>query len=448
MLKNIKRIIIVSLLLSMMFVSYVFAGTAKIEFGDPTVTRGKTIDLTLKVKSDGTTKLQNADITFTYDINMIEFVGPFSGTEAEGGAGQIRVTGKGSASTSKTLEYHVKFNALQSGETFTEILNAEVYDSNNDLVNITKQGKSKITIKPAKTSSKNANLKVLQITPGELDKDFDPTIVDYNTEVNADCDKLIINALPEDSDATVKITGNENFQVGNNRVVISVKASNNSTNKDYAIIVNKLDTGVTAGSTEIVDGIKLIGREYRVTTMPIPDGEILEGYTKGQASINNNNIEVLIANNDVSGPPETFLCYGISEKQEIGWFRYDNSDGTIQRYFEDPSVKEAKNYKGLYLTTYNDYNDLINTCNLLTVIAIVAGVLVLILFIVLMVTIIKSKNKNSNFFEDEDEYEDDEDDDFYTSKSGSMHRNNDDDYNDYSSTRNRANSDEDIEDLD
>ena len=65
------------------------AAKASISFSDPTVTVGSEVNVTMKVSSsDGA--LSRSDITLGYDSSLLEFI---SGTDAEGGAGTIRVNG-------------------------------------------------------------------------------------------------------------------------------------------------------------------------------------------------------------------------------------------------------------------------------------------------------------------------------------------------------------------
>ena len=200
------RTTLLSLVFVLFYVVSAFAGTGVIQFGDPTVTRDKTFNLAIKVKSTDV-RLKSADITIQYNPTMIEFI---EGTNSEGGAGTVRVngTGVGKGSGTRTLEYQLKFKALYAGTATVTVLDQEVVDNTGNLVNITKQGSSKITIKPSSTQSKNANLSTLEFHPGELDRDFDPSVLSYNTEVNADVESLTMSAIPEDKDAKVTISGN------------------------------------------------------------------------------------------------------------------------------------------------------------------------------------------------------------------------------------------------
>ncbi len=188
--KNLKlvKFITTSIALVFAFTFMTFAGTGVIQFGDPKVTRDKTFNVACKVKSTDV-RLKTADITVQYDPQMIEFI---EGTNAEGGAGTVRIngTGVGKGSGTRTLEYQLKFKALYAGTTNITVLDQEVTDNTDNLVNITKLGSSTITVNPSNTQSSDANLSTLEFSPGELDRDFDASVLSYNTEVNADVESL------------------------------------------------------------------------------------------------------------------------------------------------------------------------------------------------------------------------------------------------------------------
>ncbi len=93
------------------------------------------------------------------------------------------------------------------------------------------------TINVARRPEEDATLKDITIENYELDFNKDTT--DYEISVLKDVEKLEIKATPTDVDAEVKIEGNENLQIGENKITITV--TNDGTIKTYTIKVNKLD---------------------------------------------------------------------------------------------------------------------------------------------------------------------------------------------------------------
>ena len=411
---NILKTILTAVILIFSLATFAFAGTAVIQFSDPSITRDKAFNVACKVKSTDV-RLKTADITIQYDPQMIEFV---EGTNAEGGAGTIRMngTGVGRGSGTQTLEYQLKFKALYAGTTGIAVIDQEVTDTTDNLVNVTKFGTSTITIKPTNTQSTDANLSSLEFSPGELDREFDPSVTSYNVEVNADVTSLTIQAIAEDRDATVAISGNENFVTGMNRVAIDVKAPDNTTTKQYVLNVTKLDTGITDGNTTITNGQRFTSNPYTITIMIKPDDvPIPSGYKKLSGEFGGNTIEAYGPTNIVDGDtPEVFLVYGMNQEGVMDFYRYDrrNGDNTIQRYIAEAN---AGNYEALlaeYNTLGEKYNEAAKRLNVVFPAAIVLVVLVVILIIVLIVIIAKNgSNRNKKSFDKYNDYNDDDDDD-------------------------------------
>ena len=418
--KNFKslKFLLTTLALVFAFAFSAFAGTAVIQFGDPKVTRDKVFNVACKVKSTDV-RLKNADITVQYDPNMVELL---EGAGYEGGAGTVRITGGGigKSSGTRTLEYQLKFRALSAGTTNLTIADQEVTDTTDNLVNVTKLGTSKITINPSNTQSKNANIKTLEFSPGELDRAFDPSILSYNTEVNADVESLVISAITEDKDARVSISGNANFQTGMNKVTIDVTAPDGKTKKQYVLNVTKFETGITSGNSTIANGKKITSQAYTITIMIKPeDVEIPSGYKKLEYANGAESIEAYGPNDTPEGSsPKTFLVYAMNQSGDVGFYRYDTNSGenTIQKYVPEPNSGNYEEMAFRYDRLNEDYTLVTKRFGILFPVTIVLAALVIILIIILIVMIVKGgsgKKSNPYQFDDDD---DDDDDDYFSAK--------------------------------
>lgn len=91
--------------------------------------------------------------------------------------------------------------------------------------------------------SSNNNLKILSANGFQLSPGFAKDILEYNVKVNSNTDSLDLTALAESDSAKVEITGNKNFQVGNNVVLIKV-TDENGFSKYYQINVNKPEAAI------------------------------------------------------------------------------------------------------------------------------------------------------------------------------------------------------------
>ena len=88
-------------------------------------------------------------------------------------------------------------------------------------------------------SDDNAKLKIMRLNKEGVNPNFNQNINEYYLIVDEDTEKLDITAIPENENAEVKITGNENLKKGLNQVKITVTSYDNSNTEDYVINVTK-----------------------------------------------------------------------------------------------------------------------------------------------------------------------------------------------------------------
>lgn len=85
----------------------------------------------------------------------------------------------------------------------------------------------------------NANLETLAIRQGSLIPEFDNNVTKYNIEIENSISKLDILAIPQREASTVKIIGNEEMKIGDNKIEIIVLAEDKLTEKKYEINVHR-----------------------------------------------------------------------------------------------------------------------------------------------------------------------------------------------------------------
>lgn len=89
------------------------------------------------------------------------------------------------------------------------------------------------------SASKNANLKELHLDVEGLSPRFNKNTTNYSIVVGDNVDSITVNAIPEDSNASVNVTGNTGLAVGVNKINIKVTAPDKKTTKTYTINVTK-----------------------------------------------------------------------------------------------------------------------------------------------------------------------------------------------------------------
>lgn len=87
----------------------------------------------------------------------------------------------------------------------------------------------------------NNYLSSLSISGYELSTSFDRTNQTYFVEVPNDQSNLTVNVTKDSTKATVNIFGNTNLQVGENKIIVSVKSESGET-RNYRIYVTRKDS--------------------------------------------------------------------------------------------------------------------------------------------------------------------------------------------------------------
>lgn len=93
------------------------------------------------------------------------------------------------------------------------------------------------TVEAAKNN--NPMLKDIKIEGYNIEPNFEMFTTEYIVVIEEDIDKLEIEAIPDDKNATVKIEGNENLKIGRNEIKIEVTAEDGKAKEEYYIFVTK-----------------------------------------------------------------------------------------------------------------------------------------------------------------------------------------------------------------
>lgn len=127
------------------------------------------------------------------------------------------------------------------------IVTAENGNKKEYVINVTKTNNPELV---------NANLENLAIENVTLVPEFSVDITDYTAEVSTDIDKLNILAVPQIEAATVTIEGNENLQIGDNFIKVTVLAQDGQTSKVYNITVKKNENVVEEVENDNLNNIE------------------------------------------------------------------------------------------------------------------------------------------------------------------------------------------------
>ncbi|MBO1871591.1 cadherin-like beta sandwich domain-containing protein [Lachnoanaerobaculum sp. Marseille-Q4761] len=245
---------LITLVFSIIFVFNTFAMGISISFADVNATVGDEVNLVMTLSStDG--NIDSANIMLSYDDSILEFV---SGTNAQGGAGSIKVTSNtGNASNSQN--YSLKFKAKNTGNATVVVSTWEVYDTDSKMAVMQSQGSGRVNIKEAEQTTaeestveknnavvstvavdkKDALLSSLKVSPGKLVPEFSSSVKNYDMSIAGNISNIAVNAKTRQEGAKIVITGNDNLVVGVNAITIKVTSPDGSAVESYIINVNK-----------------------------------------------------------------------------------------------------------------------------------------------------------------------------------------------------------------
>lgn len=250
--KNINRIIaliigfaIAITMSSSMFnkKSYAASASVTIALSKSNVSLGDNVTVT--VTYSASTGIGAWNFNLSYDSSILEYV---SGAD-NGEGGVLTFANYSSAGSQQTVSYSVTFKAIASGTTkVTTKTNEIVADDESFSQYTVSEAGATITVGANEQLPSDATLSSLSISPGTLSPNFSSKTTSYSVNVGADVTKLIVSANPQDSQASVAISGNTDLQDGVNTVYVIVTAQS-GTKKTYTISVNKGD-GNTEETTE------------------------------------------------------------------------------------------------------------------------------------------------------------------------------------------------------
>lgn len=402
------------------------SSTIYFESASKEVTVGDEITVTLCIDSDVT--LGDFEGYVSYNSEVLEYKN--NNSSITGGEGTLKVYDFGTSSK-YTRKYIMSFKVIGIGNCEFSISDSPVaYEfESGDAMSVSSTAYA-IQAQATKTASENANLAALSISPGSLTPAFSVDVFEYNTIVDEDTKDLIVSAIPEDLNAKVTMSGNQDLAAGNNTVTIIV-TSESGKSIEYKITVFKeiTEDSVAGGTEKETDGEPQetventednteedFNAEWRFEALK-KDGEI---YITGQYyyTVVDSSDQVIIPN---GYEPTSFVLDGFNItayqqennpandylllilKNEAGddnLYRYDRVEKTIQRYPEEQIIinsASAESTEMAKLTAVvEDYEGKLNQLGL--IIAFLCAVIG-ILMIVLIKYILKTRGIQEDDFD-------------------------------------------------
>jgi hypothetical protein len=351
-------------------------------------------DIAVYITIDSDTEFGNFEVNLVYDEYILEYTGGAS--VITGGNGFLKISDMGVSEASKSRKYALKFKALQVGSSQLSFDNrAMVYDYDTENEMSVSSNVLNIKVKAAETASTNAKLKSLVTSPAGLEPEFNTNTFEYNIKVGADTKNLIITALPEDEKSKVSISGNDSLEEGENKVIVTVLAESGDV-IEYTINVDREktsddtsdgeDTDITDGMNNSFEIMQNNGENYAVFSgiykLVEPGSEVMipAGYIKTQLIISDISITAYSPENNLSS--NFLLIYAMNEAGEAGFYQYDKTEKTLQRFIpENSSVNNNSDQNNTDDKNLKQYRSNLNKAGI--VIALLSVVSVFLLFVII-----------------------------------------------------------------
>ncbi len=110
-----------------------------------------------------------------------------------------------------------------------------------------------LTVYRGETTDNSAFLSNIDFDGFKLNEKFDKEVLEYTLNIPYDLVKLNITYQLEDENAKVEIKGNDDLQVGENLVTITIVSAEGDVKVVYSIIVTKLESGEVITTTEVLE---------------------------------------------------------------------------------------------------------------------------------------------------------------------------------------------------
>ena len=434
--KAFRKTVIALLLTAAVFISpltartAVKAASASIGFEKDleTVRVGDVVAVTMTLTADAVVGAFEGYISYNGDV--LEFV---TGPETiVGGEGILKINDTDPDARYNERSYLIFFKAAGIGSCEIKMRGTpEIYQAETDFAMSVSSSPLTVDVLASQKASSDASLAAMKISPGTLDPAFSPDIFEYSVTVPYETTTLLVSAVTSDTSANVKIEGNDELDVGQNRVLLLVTAEDGTVSKYVIYAAREQEkaggdpaqpTGSPAdgegdgsGTSETapMEGAAPTGSEGFSFYATDEDGEVIlyassrytiakdpgtvkipEGYFKTSILISGHNVAAYSPSEDLSSE---FLLLILSKNGgEPELYSFDRVEKTLQRYSsskkdEPINSKPASGYSTLEETELTKkYEKSLD--NLTLVIAILSGVCMLLLILTIRMAL-KSKEQ-------------------------------------------------------
>ena len=312
---------------------------------------GDIVEIQLIVQADET--IGDFEAFLKYDDTKFEFYSSVSCIT--GGAGMLKIADIGASPSQQDRVYRIFFQALEVGECEITLYERPVVYNYTDGTELSVIGFSKtFSILPSNDASSDNRLSALYIVDN-FDKtvvitpSFSSDIQTYVATVGYEIQDLIVSAISTDDKASVEVLGGKELFIGVNEVIITVIAEDGS-EKAYTVFVRRLEETeqieevipkenvLEVGLTANIEGETVWLTQYQtyIVCEKPEDFMIPDNYIETVLLINGVQMSAYV--NQETTEEQFLLLILQNEAEEIGWYRYDRVEQTLQRVCKEEYV--------------------------------------------------------------------------------------------------------------
>ncbi len=365
--KTIVKIILLCLMFTMASTVYTFGASASLSIsGGGSYTVGSTVKITYTFSASN---IAGASAQIVYDSSVLKYTGCSGGTAPSTAAGVINVySGDGNAHSS--LSVTISFKALKAGSSKVTVSpggDEGIIDYDGNPLSVSSKSTTVSVTNPSSSVSSNANLSSLKVSAGSLSPAFSPSTTSYTVNVGENVTVCTVSATPQDSGATVSVSGSKNLSVGKNVRTVTVTAEN-GTKKSYTITIYRSSSSAAEqpDSSGNDDGDKeednnqdkpaseikvTVGDKEYILQENYDENSVPDGFVMTVAKYEDNDIPVIKDAN----LKYTFALLKDPDTGDEKWFFYDEKNDTFSETSK-LSADEAIEYAAL-LSQKDDKDD-------------------------------------------------------------------------------------------
>lgn len=233
---------------------------------------------------------------------------------------------------------------------------------------------------PENEPSANNDLSSLTIDGVTLSPEFDKDVTEYTANVGEEIANLIVSAVAENSNAEVEVTGNENLQMGENTVTITVTSEAGET-KTYTIRVIKGEV-VATDDTLKLQSLEIAGVNF--------DGQFSPDTYSYELNLSRyvESLDITATANQEDATIEIIGNENLIEGENTITILLTSADGEETATYQikavlPPATTATQNNTQFYM--------------------ICAGVAIAVIVIVVIIVVIYKKRKNNAYIDDEED---------------------------------------------